>query len=180
MTISNQNKNNSLVSTNNQKIIETNKKMDIKIIEVKINTYLRKEFERYIYTVGSDYAMNFYSIKRKRELFEGMTTKLFQNIFNNMNKTDEDIIYKNAVIEIYNKNYYKILEDVKKEQRYNEEYEFFKACEEVEVQQISKKEKNSVDIALEVIKVILIVIFLPIVFFIAVLWGACKHNKKSF
>lgn len=177
MSVSNQNKSNNLINPNDLKIIDTDSQ-DMKILEFKIKTYLREEFERYIYIVGSNYAREFYSIKRKKELFEDMTNRLFKNIFNDMtNKLNEDSIYENAIIEIYNKTYYEILKDVETEQIYNEEYEFYKACEEV---QQKPKEEKSVDTVLAVIKVILLIIFLPIVFCVALIVGACKHNKKGF
>lgn len=162
-----------------QKEIERKKrqeqKEDKKRLEYDVKRFLRKEFEKYIFTIGSCYTSEFYSIERKKEIFEDLKNNLLlqkKQVLNGVTLSyynDKDII---LLEEFYSKYYYKILKEVEKEKKLDEQYSFWHECEKIEV----KEAKKEIDF-INILKIILVVLFFPIAFLLMIIFAATKNTK---
>lgn len=146
-----------------------------KRLEYDAKEFLRKEFERYIFTVGSCYTSEFYSIERKKEIFEDLKANLLLErkqtleggalVFYN----DKEVMW---LKEIYNKYYYKILKETEKTKILDEQYTFWNECQQVEL----KEEKKEIDYSY-ILKIILCIVFFPVAFLVVIIFTATKNTK---
>ena len=159
---------NTALTLQQQKEAERKKKQEekeaLKMLEYDVKELIINEFKKYIFVIGSDYASNFYLLERKEEILQDILEQYKQN---------NGYIYKKYdIIEIFNKNYYKILKDITRQKLEDEKARFWQQVEEVEPLQ-AKKEFDYRSI----FKIIGCIVFFPIVFIIAILYGAMKNQK---
>lgn len=151
------------------------KKEDKKRLEYDVRRFLRKEFEKYIFSIGSCYTSEFYSIERKKEMFEDLKSNLLiqkKQVLNGVTLSyynDKDVM---LLEEFYSKYYYKILKEVEKEKILDEQYSFWHECEKIEIEE-AKKEIDFINIS----KIILAVLFFPITFLLIIIFAAMKNTK---
>ena len=162
-----------------QKEIERKKrqeqKEDKKRLEYDAKRFLRKEFEKYIFTIGSCCTSEFYSIERKKKIFEDLKSNVLlqkKQVLNGVTLSyynDKDVMF---LQEFYNKYYYKILKEVEKEKILDEQYSFWHECEKIEIEE-AKKEIDFINIS----KIILAVLFFPITFLLIIIFAVIKNTK---
>lgn len=171
---------NTALTLQQQKEAERKKKQEEKEnkqrLEYDVKIFLKKEFERYIFSVGSSYTSEFYFLDRKKELLEEAKENLLEKKLKTWENGEVTSFYdkKNIMIieNFFDKYYYKILKDICKQKQLEEEASFWKQCEQVE----PKKPKNNIDI-ISIIKPILFILFLPLLFIISILFGVMKNQK---
>lgn len=147
-----------------EKLKKQQEKQALQELEYDVKELIKTEFKKYIFTTGSNYASNFYLLERKEEILKDILEQY----------TDlKGYTYKKyTIIEIFEKNYYKILKDITKQKLEDEKARFWQQVEETEQNPI-KKEFN----ILPIFKMIACIIFLPILFLAAILFGAMKNQK---
>lgn len=154
-------------------------KENYKRLEEEIKGLLIGEFQKYFNICGSSYSIEFYNIHRKTEILNDCINNLGnykKQIWNN-GETTEICTNKKEIIEIFNKYYYKILKEQAKIYELNDKYKYYKMLEEAEQNNNnSDKEYSKINI-LEFFKIILYIIFLPIVFIFMLVFAVCKNSK---
>lgn len=136
-------------------------KEELATLEYDVKDLIRKEFQKYIYQVGSNYAYHFELLERKQQILNDIIEQYPTG-------------YKNyTIIEIFNKNYYKILKEVKAEKEADERASYWLKCEQ---QTIEEQTQKSLDI-LPIFKIICYVVCAPIVLLVAILMGTMKNSK---
>lgn len=149
-------------------------------LENEVKAFLRTEFERHIFVIGSCCTYEFYSIKRRKELFEDLK-KLVLEKKTQKYANGEVVTYYNdkevtMLKDYYNKYYDKILKEVDKQKQLDEQYEFLSDCEKFAEAESNKKELNNNTI-IEVTKILLGIVFFPLLLVGTILIGITKNSK---
>lgn len=150
---------------------ERQKKENLKRYKNEIEMYIKKEFDKYFEIGGADYIVEFYNRDRKKEILN--------NFFDNIKITDKNgfdtIPFKNELEQHFYNKYNTILKKAHTEQKQQEIYNLQHMPIEEE-----EPEKMYID-WLKIIKIIFIIIiaiiFLPLTFLLAILFGCMKSMK---
>lgn len=138
---------------------------ELKILEYDVKEYLKSEFEKYIFKIGSTYTVNFYLIERKNQIL--------QNLLNEYTQNNGYVYKKFDIIDFFDKHYYKILKNVEKQKQLDEQAQYWNY---VENNPIEIKENKQINYMI-ILKTIAFIIFLPFVFLGMLVWGVCKNSK---
>lgn len=152
---------------------ERQHKENLKRYKNEIEIYLKKEFDKYFEIAGSDYIIEFYNRERKKEILS--------NYFDTIQEIDsngfERIPYKNELEQHFYNKYNTILTKALKEQKQQELYNLqHLTIEEAE----QEKEKIGFDwlaMFLLIGKIILGIIFFPILLIFFIILGCFKYMK---
>lgn len=159
---------NTALTLQQQKEAERKKKQEekeaLKMLEYDVKDLIENKFKKYIFAIGSDYSLNFYLLERKEEILQDILEQYKQN---------NGYIYKKYdIIEIFNKNYYKILKDITRQKLEDEKARFWQQCEQID----TVKEKKQINIG-KIFKIVFCILFFPLLFIIAILFGTIKNQK---
>lgn len=171
-----------------QKQREKEKKEDFKRLEKEIQQALGNEFEKYFEIAGAEYVTYFYSIERRTELQNTFIKKFGINEIRGNDKQGYLMatINKTEIIDIFNKNYYKILKQKENEYKLNDKYKYLQLLEEAEREEQEKAKQPETTIekfnrqakaAEKIAKIILFIAFFPITIILLVVFGTCKQAK---
>lgn len=147
-----------------ERIRKQQEKEALQALEYDIKELIGNEFKKYIFTTGSNYSSNFYLLERKEEIL--------QNILEQYTDLKGYTYKKYDIIEIFDKNYYKILKDITKQKLEDEKARFWQQVEETEQKPIKKAFNIS-----PIFKTIACIVFFPILLLAAILFGAMKNQK---
>lgn len=146
---------------------EKQQKEDLKRYKNDLEIYIKSEFDRYFEIGGSDYIVEFYNRDKKKEILN--------NFFDNIKIIDKNgfntIPFKNELEQhSYNK-YNTILTKAQKEQKQQELYnlQHMQIDEELE-----KLHIDWLKVAKILFTIAVAIIFLPITFLLAILFGCMK------
>ena len=146
---------------------ERQQKEDLKRYKNEIEMYIKKEFDKYFEIAGSEYIIEFYNRERKKEILE--------NYFDTIKTIDkngfETIPYKNELEQHFYNKYNTILTKAQKEQKQQELYNLQHMTIEEEPE---KLHIEWLKVAKTVFIVIIAIIFLPLTFLLAILFGCMK------
>lgn len=148
---------------------EKQQKEDLKRYKNDLEIYIKSEFDRYFEIGGSDYIVEFYNRDRKKEILS--------NFFDNIKITDKNgfdaIPFKNELEQYFYNKYSTILKKAHTEQKQQELYN-------LQHMTIEEPEKLHID-WLKVAKILFIIaisiVFLPLTFLLAILFGCMKAMK---
>lgn len=151
---------------------EKQQKEDLKRYKNEIEIYIKKEFDKYFEISGSDYVIEFYNRQRKKEILN--------NYFDTIKTIDkngfETIPYKNEIEQHFYNKYNTILIKAQKEQKQQELYNL----QQIPIEEETTKQKNNIDIIaifLIIIKILLAIVFLPLILILAIIFGCFKFMK---
>lgn len=146
---------------------EKQQKEDLKRYKNDLEIYIKSEFDRYFEIGGSDYIVEFYNRDRKKEILN--------NFFDNIKTTDKNgfnkIPFKNELEQHFYNKYATILKKAQTEQKQQELYNL------QHMQMEEEPEKIHIDwlkVAKTVFIVIIAIVFLPLTFLLAILFGCMK------
>lgn len=133
------------IKKQNERIKKENKKINLERIEKDTLQYLTSIFQEHFTKYGTSYEIEFLSIDRKNKILEQCKRDLLGEPSKNLFDKNFMIEENRKIIEIFNKNYYKILKEQKIIFLNNEKYIFNKQLKEAEKlqqqqQQATKKE----------------------------------------
>ena len=150
---------------------EKQQKEDLKRYKNDLEIYIKSEFDRYFEIGGSDYIVEFYNRDRKKEILN--------NFFDNIKITDKNgfntIPYKNELEQHFYNKYNTILTKAQKEQKQQELYNLQHMT--IEEEDPEKLQIDWLKITKTVFIVIIAIIFLPLTFLLAILFGCMKSMK---
>lgn len=147
-----------------ERIRKQQEKEALQALEYDIKELIGNEFKKYIFTTGSNYSSNFYLLERKEEILK--------DILEQYTDLNGYTYKKYTIIEIFEKNYYKILKDITKQKLEDEKARFWQQVEETEQKPIKKEFNIS-----PIFKTIGCIVFFPILLLAAILFGAMKNQK---
>ena len=146
---------------------ERQQKEDLKRYKNEIEMYIKKEFDKYFEIAGSDYIVEFYNRERKKEILN--------NYFDTIKTIDkngfETIPYKNELEQHFYNKYNTILTKAQKEQKQQELYNLQQMPIEEELE---KLHIDWLKVAKILFTIAVAIIFLPITFLLAILFGCMK------
>ena len=149
---------------------EKQRKEDLKRYKNEIEIYIKKEFDKYFEIAGSDYVIDFYNRQRKKEILN--------NYFDTIKIIDkngfETTPYKNELEQHFYNKYNTILTKAQKEQKQQELYNL----QQIPIEEEKTKEKNKFDwlaMFLLIGKIILVVIFFPLILILSIIFGCFKY-----
>ena len=135
-------------------------KRNLKRIEAETIQYLTTIFQEAFTEYGTGYEIEFLSIDKKAEILKQCKFEIIGEITNDLNNKNFNIEESRKLIEIFNKNYYKILKEQKTIFLNNEKYLQYKEQQE-EAEQITEDPKIDIwNILEKTINVIIKIIFL--------------------
>ena len=146
---------------------ERQQKEDLKRYKNELEIYIKSEFDRYFEIGGSDYIVEFYNRDRKKEILN--------NFFDNIKIIDKNgfntIPFKNELEQHFHNKYNTILTKAQKEQKQQELYnlQHMQIDEELE-----KLHIDWLKVAKILFTIAVAIIFLPITFLLAILFGCMK------
>ena len=147
---------------------ERQKKEDLKRYKNEIEIYIKKEFDKYFEIAGSEYIIEFYNRERKKEILE--------NYFDTIKTIDkngfETIPFKNELEQYFYNKYSTILKKAHTEQKKQELYNLQHMP--IEEEEPKKLHIDWLKVAKTVFIVIISIIFLPLTFLLAILFGCMK------
>lgn len=150
---------------------EKQQKEDLKRYKNEIEMYIKKEFDNYFEIAGSEYIIEFYNRERKKEILE--------NYFDTIKTIDkngfETIPHKNELEQHFYNKYNTILSKAQKEQKQQELYNLQQMP--IEEEDPEKLQIDWLKITKTVFIVIIAIIFLPLTFLLAILFGCMKSMK---
>ena len=149
---------------------ERQHKENLKRYKNETEIHLKKEFDKYFETAGSDYIIEFYNRERKKEILN--------NYFDTIKTIDkngfETIPYKNELEQHFYNKYNTILTKAQKEQKQQELYNL----QQIPIEEETTKQKNNIDIIaifLIIIKILLVIVFLPALLIFFIFIGCFKY-----
>ena len=147
---------------------EKQQKEDLKRYKNDLEIYIKSEFDRYFEIGGSDYIVEFYNRDRKKEILN--------NFFDNIKITDKNgfdtIPFKNELEQYFYNKYSTILKKAHTEQKQQELYNLQHMP--IEEEELEKLHIDWLKVAKTVFIVIIAIIFLPLTFLLAILFGCMK------
>lgn len=147
---------------------EKQQKEDLKRYKNDLEIYIKSEFDRYFEIGGSDYIVEFYNRDRKKEILN--------NFFDNIKITDKNrfdtIPFKNELKQYFYNKYNTILKKAHTEQKQQELYNLQHMP--IEEEELEKLHIDWLKVAKTVFIVIIAIIFLPLTFLLAILFGCMK------
>lgn len=150
---------------------EKQQKEDLKRYKNDLEIYIKSEFDRYFEIGGSDYIVEFYNKDRKKEILK--------NFFDNIKITDKNgfdtIPFKNELEQHFYNKYNTILTKAQKEQKQQELYNLQHM--QIEEEELEKLHIDWLKVSKTVFIVIIAIIFLPLTFLLAILFGCMKAMK---
>ena len=146
---------------------ERQQKEDLKRYKNEIEMYIKKEFDKYFEIAESEYIIEFYNRERKKEILN--------NYFDTIKTIDkngfETIPYKNELEQHFYNKYNTILTKAQKEQKQQELYNLQQMPIEEELE---KLHIDWLKVAKILFTIAVAIIFLPITFLLAILFGCMK------
>lgn len=146
------------------------KKDDLEQLKYDIINTIKFEMQENFNIYGSNTKIFYYSIDNK--------SKMLENILNNYaedSKFGKIIRNKREIIEIFEKNYYKILNELEKAYKKNDQYLEYMAIAEAENEaEPIQQQKNYLPIILLIIKILACIVFFPIVFLGLLVYAGLK------
>lgn len=151
---------------------EKQQKEDLKRYKNEIEMYIKKEFDKYFEIAGSEYIIEFYNRERKKE----MLINYFETI-KIIDKNGFEIIpHKNELEQHFYNKYNTILTKAQKEQKQQELYNL----QQIPIEEETTDQKNGFDwlaIFLLIGKILLGIIFFPLILILAIILGCFKYMK---
>lgn len=147
-------------------------KENLKRYKNDLELYLKAEFNQYFTKFGSEYIFEFYDRNRKKEVLE----QYFDTIKQIDKNGFETIPYKNELEQHFYNKYNTILTKAQKEQKQQELYNL----QQIPIEEETTKQKNNIDIIaifLIIIKILLGIIFLPVLLIFFIILGCFKYIK---
>lgn len=145
-----------------EKIKKDIQKRNLERIKAETIQFLKNIFQESFTEYGSSYEIEFLNIDRKAEILKQCKKELIGESINDLTNSNFNIEESRKLIEIFNKNYYKILKEQKTIFLNNEKYLQYKAQQEAE--QIPK-ETQKIDIWNILEKIINIILKIILVIF---------------
>lgn len=148
---------------------ERQQKEDLKRYKNEIEIYIKKEFDKYFEIAGSEYIIEFYNRERKKEILE--------NYFDTIKTIDkngfETIPHKNELEQHFYNKYNTILSKAQKEQKQQELYNL----QQIPIEEEKTKTIDYNKIITITCKILLSIIFFPIILLLSIIFGCFKNMK---
>ena len=148
---------------------ERQQKEDLKRYKNEIEIYIKKEFDKYFEIAGSDYVIEFYNRQRKKEILN--------NYFDTIKIIDkngfETTPYKNELEQHFYNKYNTILTKAQKEQKQQELYNL----QQIPIEEEKTKTIDYNKIITITCKILLSIIFFPIILLLSIIFGCFKNMK---
>lgn len=148
---------------------EKQRKEDLKRYKNEIEIYIKKEFDKYFEIAGSDYVIDFYNRQRKKEILN--------NYFDTIKIIDkngfETTPYKNELEQHFYNKYNTILTKAQKEQKQQELYNL----QQIPIEEEKTKTIDYNKIITITCKILLSIIFFPIILLLSIIFGCFKNMK---
>lgn len=147
---------------------ERQQKENLKRYKNDLEIYVKSEFDRYFEIGGSDYIVEFYNRDRKKEILN--------NFFDNIKITDKNgfdaIPFKNELEQYFYNKYNTILKKAHTEQKQQELYNLQHMP--IEEEEPEKLHIDWLKVAKILFTIAVAIIFLPLTFLLAILFGCMK------
>lgn len=154
---------------------ERQQKEELKKYKIDLEIFIKTEFDKYFEIAGSDYIVEFYNRERKKEILKNYFDTIKEYSILDQYKF-EKIPYKEELTQHFYNKYNTILTKAQKEQKQQELYNL----QQIPIEEETTKVKNSIDwvsVFLLIGKIILGIIFLPLILILAIIFGCFKYMK---